>query len=71
MWFLPPAGSLALVAGLPFASTIQIPLDVGVATQLAMLGVADGLGRGDTRALQLGGVSDHLGQDRRERCRSP
>ena len=47
LWFLPPAVSLALVAGLPFASTIQIPLDVlvergGAATQLALLGVQAG-----------------------------
>ena len=47
LWFLPPAVSLALVAGLPFASTIQIPLDVlvehgSVATQLALLGVQAG-----------------------------
>ena len=47
LWFLSPAVSLALVAGLPFASTIQIPLDVpvergGAATQLALLGVQAG-----------------------------
>jgi ABC-2 type transport system permease protein len=47
LWFLPPPVSLALVAGLPFASTIQLPLDVlvergGVATQLGLLGVQAG-----------------------------
>jgi ABC-2 type transport system permease protein len=47
LWFLPPAAALVLVAGLPFASTIQIPLDVlvergGTETQLALLGVQAG-----------------------------
>ena len=47
LWFLPSPVSLALVAGLPFASTIQIPLDVlvergGTAAQLALLGVQGG-----------------------------
>jgi ABC-2 type transport system permease protein len=44
LWFLPPWAALAVIAGTPFASVIQVPLDVlvergGLADQVALLGV--------------------------------
>lgn len=44
LWFLPSAAALAVIVGTPFASVIQIPLDIlvergGTASQIELLGV--------------------------------